>query len=36
LLNKVETVLGSIVLRTTDIDVEVVLVEAVEDDLDIA
>lgn len=36
LLNEVEPVFGGVVLRSTNVDIEVVLVEAVEDDLDIA
>lgn len=36
LLNEVESVLGSVVLCSTNVDIEVVFVEAVENDLDIA
>lgn len=36
LLYKVEAVLRSIVLRATDVDIEIVLVEAVKDDLNVA
>jgi len=36
LLNEVQAVLRSIVLCAADVDVEIVLIEAVEDDLDIA
>lgn len=36
LLNEVQSVLGSVVLCSTNVDIEVVFVEAVENDLDIA
>ena len=36
LLNEVESVLGGVVLCSADVDVEVVFVEAIEDDLDVA
>lgn len=36
LLNEVETVFGGVVLCSTDVDVEIILVEAIEDDLDVA
>ena len=36
LLNEIESVLGGIVLCSTDIDIEVVFIEAIENDLDIA
>ena len=36
LFNKVQTVLGSFILRAADVDVEIVFVEAIKDYLDIA
>ena len=36
LFHKVQSILGSIVLSPTNVDVEVVLIEAVKDDLDVA
>ena len=36
LLHKIKTILGSFILRAADVDVEVVFVEAIEDDLYIA
>ena len=36
LLNEVETILGRVVLVATNINVEVVLIESIEDDLNIA
>ena len=36
LFYKVQSILGSIVLSPTNVDVEVVLIEAVKDDLDVA
>ena len=36
LFHKVQPVLGSIVLSPTDVNVEVVLIKAVKDDLDVA
>lgn len=36
LLNEVEAVLGGIVLCSTDVDIEIVFIEAIEDDLDVA
>ena len=36
LLNEVEPVFGGVVLCSTDVDIEIVFVEAIEDDLDVA
>ena len=36
LLHQVKPVLSSVVLCSTDVDIEVVFVEAIEDDLDVA
>lgn len=36
LLNEVEPVLGGVVLCSTDVNIEVVFVEAIKDDLDVA
>ena len=36
LLHQVKSVLSSVVLCSTDIDIEVVFIEAIEDDLDVA
>ena len=36
LLNQVETILGSVILAANNVNVEVVLIEAVEDDLNVA
>ena len=36
LLNEIKSVLGGIVLCSTDVDIEVVFVEAIENDLDVA
>ena len=36
LLNEVEPVLGGVVLCSTNVDIEIVFVEAIENDLDVA